>query len=50
MQLACIIVTIGVVIQTAAVNMGMFLAGRCMAGFAVGGMVGTVSLDYQEPW
>jgi predicted MFS family arabinose efflux permease len=39
MQLACIVVTIGVVIQTASVNMGMFLAGRALAGMAVGGMV-----------
>lgn len=48
MQLACIIVTIGVVIQTASVNMGMFLAGRCIAGFAVGGMVGTVPIYLSE--
>lgn len=36
MQLTCIIVTIGVSIQTGAVNIGMFLAGRYLAGFAVG--------------
>jgi MFS family permease len=48
MQLACIIVTIGVIVQTAAVNMGMFLAGRCIAGFAVGGMVGTVPIYLSE--
>jgi predicted MFS family arabinose efflux permease len=36
MQLCCIIVTIGTVIQTASVNMGMFLAGRALAGCAVG--------------
>lgn len=48
MQMMCIIVTIGVVIQTAAVNMGMFLAGRVLAGIAVGGMVGTVPIYLSE--
>lgn len=32
----CVVVTIGTVIQTASVNIGMFLAGRVLAGFAVG--------------
>ena len=36
MQLMCVIVTIGTTIQTASVNIGMFLAGRVLAGFAVG--------------
>ena len=36
MQLECIIVTIGCTIQTASVNIGMFLAGRALAGYAVG--------------
>jgi MFS family permease len=36
MQLMCVIVTIGTVIQTAAVNIGMFLAGRVLAGYSVG--------------
>ena len=36
MQLMCIIVTIGTVIQTASQNIGMFLAGRVLAGIAVG--------------
>ena len=36
MQMMCIVVTIGTVIQTASVNIGMFLAGRVLAGFAVG--------------
>ncbi len=36
MQMMCIIVTIGTVIQTASVNIGMFLAGRAVAGYAVG--------------
>ncbi|KAI5363954.1 Putative major facilitator, sugar transporter, major facilitator superfamily [Septoria linicola] len=48
MQMMCIIVTIGVVIQTASVNMGMFLAGRVLAGIAVGGMVGTVPIYLSE--
>lgn len=48
MQLMCIIVTIGTVIQTASINMGMFLAGRAIAGIAVGGMVGTVPLYLSE--
>lgn len=48
MQLACIVVTIGVTIQTASVNMGMFLAGRAIAGLAVGGMVGTVPVYLSE--
>ena len=39
MQTACILVTIGCVIQTAAVNVGMFLAGRVLAGIAVGSVV-----------
>ena len=36
MQLMCVVVTIGTVIQTASVNIGMFLAGRVLAGYAVG--------------
>ena len=48
MQLMCIIVTIGVIIQTASINLGMFLAGRGIAGFAVGGMVGTVPIYLSE--
>ncbi|KAL1975577.1 hypothetical protein VTN31DRAFT_3969 [Thermomyces dupontii] len=48
MELMCVIVTIGVTIQTASVNIGMFLAGRCIAGFAVGGMVGTVPIYLSE--
>lgn len=36
MQLMCIIVTIGTSVQTGAINIGMFLAGRFIAGFAVG--------------
>ncbi|KAJ5498504.1 Major facilitator superfamily domain general substrate transporter [Penicillium expansum] len=48
MQMMCIIVTIGTVIQTASVNIGMFLAGRVLAGFAVGGMVATVLIYLSE--
>lgn len=36
MQLQCIIVTIGCAIQTGAVHVDMFLAGRILAGIAVG--------------
>lgn len=36
MQLMCVIVTIGTVLQTGSVNFGMFLAGRALAGLAVG--------------
>ncbi|EXJ95543.1 hypothetical protein A1O1_00665 [Capronia coronata CBS 617.96] len=48
MQLMCIIVTAGTVIQTAAQNIGMFLAGRVLAGYAVGGMVATVPIYLSE--
>ncbi|PLN76038.1 MFS monosaccharide transporter [Aspergillus taichungensis] len=48
MELMCVIVTIGTVIQTASVNIGMFLAGRVLAGFAVGGMVATVPIYLSE--
>jgi sugar porter (SP) family MFS transporter len=48
MQLMCIVVTIGTTIQTAAVNLGMFLAGRAIAGVAVGGMVCTVPTYLSE--
>ncbi|KAI0160433.1 putative MFS monosaccharide transporter [Xylariaceae sp. FL1272] len=36
MQFACVLVTIGVIIQTASINIGMLLAGRVIAGIAVG--------------
>ncbi|KAJ5986671.1 Major facilitator superfamily domain general substrate transporter [Penicillium sp. IBT 35674x] len=48
MQLMCVIVTIGTVIQTASVNIGMFLAGRVLAGYAVGGLVATVPIYLSE--
>lgn len=48
MQGLCLVVTIGTVIQTASVNMGMFLAGRALAGLAVGGLVGTVPIYLSE--
>ncbi|KIW73033.1 hypothetical protein PV04_01186 [Phialophora macrospora] len=48
MQMMCVIVTVGTVIQTAAQNIGMFLAGRVLAGFAVGGMVATVPIYLSE--
>ncbi|GAB7355804.1 hypothetical protein MBLNU459_g6480t2 [Dothideomycetes sp. NU459] len=48
MQMMCIIVTIGTVIQTASINIGMFLAGRVLAGYAVGGLVATVPVYLSE--
>ncbi|OJK03375.1 hypothetical protein ASPACDRAFT_1894118 [Aspergillus aculeatus ATCC 16872] len=48
MEMSCVVVTIGTVIQTAAVNIGMFLAGRLLAGYAVGGMVATVPIYLSE--
>ncbi|KAI5863974.1 putative MFS monosaccharide transporter [Durotheca rogersii] len=48
MQLMCVVVTVGTIIQTASVNIGMFLAGRAIAGAAVGGMVGTVPIYLSE--
>lgn len=48
MQMMCVIVTVGTVVQTASVNMSMFLAGRVLAGFAVGGLVGTVPIYLAE--
>ncbi|OJJ50482.1 hypothetical protein ASPZODRAFT_126362 [Penicilliopsis zonata CBS 506.65] len=48
MQMMCIVVTIGTTIQTASVNIGMFLAGRFLAGYAVGGLVATVPIYLSE--
>ncbi|KAK7973238.1 MFS transporter [Apiospora saccharicola] len=48
MKLMCVMVTAGTIVQTASVNMGMFLAGRVLAGYAVGGMVGTVPIYLSE--
>ncbi|KAH8654942.1 putative MFS monosaccharide transporter [Tricladium varicosporioides] len=48
MQIMCVIVTIGCIIQTAAVNFGIYLAGRVLAGYAVGGLVGTVPVYLSE--
>ncbi|EAW06315.1 putative MFS monosaccharide transporter (Hxt8) [Aspergillus clavatus NRRL 1] len=48
MGLMCVIVTIGTTIQTASINIGMFLAGRALAGYAVGGMVATVPIYLSE--
>ncbi|EDP54357.1 MFS monosaccharide transporter (Hxt8), putative [Aspergillus fumigatus A1163] len=48
MALMCVVVTIGTVIQTASINIGMFLAGRALAGYAVGGMVATVPIYLSE--
>lgn len=48
MQMMCCFVTVGTVIQTASVEMGMFLAGRALAGYAVGGLVATVPIYLSE--
>ncbi|KAK7441769.1 hypothetical protein VKT23_009208 [Stygiomarasmius scandens] len=48
MQLLCLVVTVGTVIQTAAQNYAMFLVGRILTGIAVGGLVGTVPIYNSE--
>ncbi|KAJ6598244.1 general substrate transporter [Mycena vulgaris] len=48
MQLLCIIVTAGTVIQTSAQNYAMFLVGRILTGIAVGGLVSTVPIYNSE--
>lgn len=48
MQLACIIVTIGCAVQTGAINIGMLLAGRVIAGIGVGALSGTVPIYLSE--
>ncbi|KAI0872393.1 putative MFS monosaccharide transporter [Hypoxylon argillaceum] len=48
MQFACVLVTIGVIIQTASMNIGTFLAGRVLAGIAVGALSATVPIYLSE--
>ncbi|KIW14894.1 hypothetical protein PV08_07679 [Exophiala spinifera] len=48
MELLCVIVTIGCIIQTAAVNIGMLLAGRVLTGIAVGALCATVPIYLSE--
>ena len=48
MELMCIIVTLGVSLQTGARNIGMLLAGRAIAGIGVGGLSGTVPVYLSE--
>ncbi|KIW93898.1 uncharacterized protein Z519_05213 [Cladophialophora bantiana CBS 173.52] len=48
MELLCVIVTIGCVIQTAAVNIGQLLAGRILTGIAVGALCATVPIYLSE--
>ncbi|KAI0413942.1 putative MFS monosaccharide transporter [Xylaria grammica] len=48
MQLACALVSVGVIIQTASMNIGMFLAGRILAGVAVGALSATVPVYLSE--
>ncbi|KIW85429.1 hypothetical protein Z517_00819 [Fonsecaea pedrosoi CBS 271.37] len=48
MELLCVIVTIGCTLQTAAVNLGMLLAGRILTGIAVGSLSATVPVYLSE--
>ncbi|KAI0451603.1 putative MFS monosaccharide transporter [Xylaria acuta] len=48
MQFACVLVTVGVIVQTASVNIGMLLAGRVLAGIAVGALSATVPIYLSE--
>ncbi|KAK0216751.1 general substrate transporter [Armillaria nabsnona] len=48
MQLMCIVVIVGTVIQTAAQNYTVFLVGRILTGVAVGGLIGTVAIYNSE--
>lgn len=48
MELMCVIVTLGVSLQTGARNMGMLLAGRTIAGAGVGGLSGTIPVYLSE--
>lgn len=48
LKFLCVMVTIGAAIQTGAVNMGMFLAGRAIAGVGIGGLVASVPLYLVE--
>ncbi|KAM0748758.1 general substrate transporter [Meredithblackwellia eburnea MCA 4105] len=48
MQAMAICVLIGSILQTAAQNYGMFLAGRIVAGFGIGGLAGTAPVYNAE--
>ncbi|THU97852.1 general substrate transporter [Dendrothele bispora CBS 962.96] len=48
MQLMCLVVTVGTIIQTAAQNYAMFVVGRILTGVAVGGLIGTVPIYQSE--
>ncbi|KAI1754028.1 putative MFS monosaccharide transporter [Xylaria castorea] len=48
MQFACVLVTIGVIVQTASMNIGMLLAGRVLAGIGVGALSATVPIYLSE--
>nr|OQO24397.1 hypothetical protein B0A51_05777 [Rachicladosporium sp. CCFEE 5018] len=48
MQLCCILVTIGCIVQAAAQSIPMFLVGRILAGIAVGAISGTVPVYLSE--
>lgn len=48
MEIACVVVTIGAILQTAAINLGMFLAGRVIAGLGVGTLCATIPIYLTE--
>lgn len=48
LQLLCVLTLLGTVVQTASTSMGMFIGGRAVTGFGVGGMVTTVPLYLSE--
>ncbi|KAK4504509.1 hypothetical protein PRZ48_005425 [Zasmidium cellare] len=48
LQLLCVITLLGTCVQTAANGIGMFIAGRAVTGFGVGGMVTTIPLYLSE--
>ncbi|EPE02782.1 mfs monosaccharide transporter [Ophiostoma piceae UAMH 11346] len=44
LEICCVIVTVGCTLQAAAINIGMLLGGRAIAGFAVGGLSCTIPI------
>ncbi|KAI8946660.1 putative MFS monosaccharide transporter [Xylaria longipes] len=48
MQCACVLVTVGVIVQTVSMSIGMLLAGRVLAGIAVGALSATVPIYLSE--
>ncbi|KAF2168607.1 hypothetical protein M409DRAFT_65513 [Zasmidium cellare ATCC 36951] len=48
LQLLCVITLLGTCVQTASTGIRMFIAGRAVTGFGVGGMVATIPLYLSE--